>query len=77
LSKRLFFASNPTPCSAFAEVAALKKKERISLFVEMCDINYPGSRYDLEYHLETDMLKGKYYQAITKQTFDVVFLRYK
>lgn len=67
---------NPRPIKVF-RAGAIKKKGRINLFVELRDINYPGSQYNLEYDLETDMLKGKYYQAITKQTFDVVFLRYK
>jgi len=41
------------------------------------DINYPGSKYNLQYDPETDRLIGTYFQAIQRQTFDVEFTRAK
>ncbi|MHC5018478.1 MAG: hypothetical protein ACYTFP_07970 [Planctomycetota bacterium] len=38
--------------------------ERLFLYVEMRDVNYPGSNYT-----------GSYYQAVQKQTMDVSFVR--
>ncbi|MFA5906239.1 MAG: hypothetical protein WC836_20080 [Desulfobacula sp.] len=65
---------NPQPINVFQAVVT-KKKDRVILVVELRDINYPGSKYYLQYDLETDTLKGTYYQAVEKQTFDVVFMR--
>lgn len=50
---------------------------KINLFVELRDINYPGSTYNLQYDPKTDQLKGTYFQAIQRQTFDVEFVRVK
>lgn len=67
---------NPQPIRVF-RAEAKKKKGSIILIVELRDINYPGSQYNLRYDSETDTLRGKYYQAFTKQTFDVMFVRNK
>ena len=49
--------------------------DRIQVFVELQDVNYPGSTYMLVYDPEHDRLIGYYYQAVTKGTFEVVFVR--
>ena len=49
--------------------------DRIQVFVELQDVNYPGSTYTLIYDPEHDRLNGFYYQAVVKGTFDVVFVR--
>jgi hypothetical protein len=65
---------NPRPVRVFrAEIA--KKDGAITLFVELRDVNYPGSTYKLQYDPATDRLKGKYFQAVERQTFDVEFMR--
>ena len=51
--------------------------ERLFLYVEMRDVNYPGSNYTLMYRAATDVLWGSYYQAVQKQTMDVYFVRSK
>jgi hypothetical protein len=51
--------------------------DRIHVFVELRDVNYPGSTYTLIYDPEQDRLNGYYYQAVVKGTFDVVFVRKK
>lgn len=49
--------------------------DRILLYVEMRDVNYPGSNYTLMYRASNDTLWGNYFQAIQKQTMDVRFVR--
>ena len=50
---------------------------RIQVFVELRDLNYPGSTYTLIYDPEKDCFDGYYYQAVQKQIFEVVFERMK
>lgn len=65
---------NPRPIRVFrAEVS--KKDGAITLFVELRDVNYPGSTYRLRYDAAADRLTGTYFQAVEKQTFNVQFLR--
>jgi hypothetical protein len=54
-----------------------RKGGKINLFVELRDVNYPGSKYNLQYEPESDRLKGTYFQAVEKQTFDIEFVRAK
>ena len=49
--------------------------DRIFLYVELRDVNYPGSNYTLMYRAANDTLWGSYYQAVQKQTLDVRFVR--
>ena len=49
--------------------------DRILLYVELRDVNYPGSNYSLMYRAANDVLWGSYYQAVQKQTLDVRFVR--
>ena len=49
--------------------------DRLFLYVEMRDVNYPGSNYTLMYRAANDTLWGSYYQAVQKQTLDVKFVR--
>jgi hypothetical protein len=48
---------------------------RLTVFIELRDINYPGSTYNLQYDSGSDRLKGTYFQAVEKQTFEVEFVR--
>lgn len=47
----------------------------LRLFVELRDVNYPGSTYTLSFAPERDRLAGIYFQAVERQTFDVEFVR--
>lgn len=49
----------------------------LKVFVELRDVNYPGSTYTLAYDPASDQLQGMYYQALQGQSFDVVFTRVK
>lgn len=48
---------------------------RIHLLIELRDKNYPGSKYNLAYTSEQDVLIGTYFLAVTKETYSVKFLR--
>jgi hypothetical protein len=45
----------------------------IQIFVELQDRNYPGSLYQLTYSEEDKTLSGTYYQAVSRQTYEVEF----
>jgi len=67
---------NPRPIKVFS--AKWSRTERkIDLFVELRDVNYPGSTYNLRYESKTDRLKGIYFQAVERQTFEIQFIRAK
>ena len=53
------------------------EKEILYLFVELRDVNYPGSKYSLRYIKERDVLAGTYFQATANQTYDIYFSRMK
>jgi len=58
-----------------AEANVSMQEKLVKLFVKLQDKGYPGSTYTLYYSAEKDALAGYYYQAIIKQTFEVVFTR--
>jgi hypothetical protein len=49
----------------------------IKVFIELRDVNYPGSTYSLTYNPQSDQLEGIYYQAALQQQFEVFFVRRK
>jgi hypothetical protein len=49
----------------------------IGLFIELRDVNYPGSTYNLNYDPKSDRFIGSYFQAVQKVTYDVEFVRSK
>jgi uncharacterized protein (DUF2147 family) len=67
---------NPNPINV-SRAAAYQKDGGVKVFVELRDINYPGSTYDLAYDPQSDQLFGQYFQAALQQTFDVTFARLK
>jgi hypothetical protein len=67
---------NPRQIKVFSAKWSHKEGE-INLFVELRDVNYPGSKYSLQYDPKSDRLKGTYFQAVEKQTFDIEFVRAK
>jgi hypothetical protein len=65
---------NPMPIKVGK--SELRQREgKIALFVELRDVHYPGSQYDLVYDQGSDRLVGSYFQAVLKQTFEVEFVR--
>lgn len=47
----------------------------LKVFVELSDINYPGSTYNLTYDRTRDLLHGVYFHAVAGQKYDVAFKR--
>jgi hypothetical protein len=67
---------NPRPINV-AKAEWHQKDGTLTVFVELRDVNYPGSTYTLQYDPASDRLQGTYYQAVEKQTFVVEFMRRK
>jgi hypothetical protein len=65
---------NPRPIHV-AKAEASRDGGNVKVFIELRDVNYPGSTYTLIYDPKDDQLKGDYFQAALKQTFDVIFTR--
>lgn len=65
---------NPRPVNV-ARAQAARGGDLVTLLVELRDVNYPGSTYNLWYDDGRDLLEGTYYQATQQQTYDVVFER--
>ena len=49
----------------------------LKIYIELRDENYPGSNYNLIYYPDRDLLAGKYFQAVERDTYDVGFARAK
>jgi hypothetical protein len=65
---------NPRPINV-GRAELHKQGGKITLVVELRDVNYPGSAYTLRYDPSDDRLKGSYYQAVDKQTYEIEFFR--
>jgi hypothetical protein len=65
---------NPTQLP-FAKAQAALDGSTLRASFELQAGGYAGSTYDLTYDVETDRLKGIYYQAVAKQKFEVYFVR--
>jgi uncharacterized protein (DUF2147 family) len=66
--------ANPNPLPFYAATATADSGT-LKLFFELRAGGYNGSTYTLNYDAASDHLKGTYYQAVAKQTFEVVFVR--
>jgi hypothetical protein len=66
--------ANPNPLP-FYTARATADGGALKIFFELRAGGYNGSTYTLSYDVAGDQLKGTYYQAVAKQTFDVVFVR--
>lgn len=67
---------NPRPINVFKSEWN-RKQDIINLFLELRDVNYPGSKYNLQYDPKTDRMQGTYYQAVHGETYDIEFVRTK
>ena len=67
---------NPNPIHV-ARAEASRDGDNTKVFIELRDVNYPGSTYTLTYEPASDQLKGIYYQAVERQRFEVIFERMK
>ncbi len=60
-----------------AKALASQGDGRLKVYVQLRDVNYPGSTYRLTYDSADDRLKGTYYQAVAQETFQISFWRVK
>lgn len=67
---------NPKPINV-SRAQATQKDGKVNLFVELRDVNYPGSAYTLVYDPKSDRLKGTYFQAVERRSFEIEFVRSK
>jgi hypothetical protein len=67
---------NPKPIHV-GQAEWLVKNSSLVLVVELQDVNYPGSRYTLQYFPAEDELAGIYYQAVDRENYEVEFVRQK
>ncbi len=67
---------NPQPIHV-SKAEASQVGASVKVFVELRDVNYPGSTYNLLYQPGSDQLLGIYYQAAIQQQFEVFFERLK
>jgi hypothetical protein len=67
---------NPKPIN----VGTAKWEENygnLRMIIVLQDVNYPGSKYTLNYLPDRDILAGEYYQAVQGLNFYVEFVRSK
>ena len=67
---------NPKPIR-IARAQAVRYGEAAKIMIELRDVNYPGSTYELVYDPQRDQLIGIYFQAVEQQHFEVNFTRLK
>jgi hypothetical protein len=67
---------NPRPINV-AKAEASMAGDALKVVVELRDVNYPGSIYQLTYDSAADRLRGTYFQAALRETYDVEFTRLK
>lgn len=63
---------NPQPIHV-ARAEWSRKDGRLNVFVELRDVNYPGSTYTLQYDPESNRLSGIYFQAVTRESYQIEF----
>ena len=68
--------ANPSPLP-FARAEVSKDGNALKVFLELRAGGYNGSTYTLTYDRVNDVLKGVYYQAVARQSYDVYFVRAK
>jgi hypothetical protein len=66
--------ANPNPLPFYTAIAT-GDGGTLKLFFELRAGGYDGSTYTLNYDVAGDQLKGTYYQAVARQTFEVFFVR--
>ncbi len=65
---------NPGPIHV-GQARLYKERGFTKVYVELRDVNYPGSAYTLIYDAEHDRLRGTYFQATQQETYEIEFER--
>ena len=58
-----------------SKAQATRQGDQTSVYVELNDVGYPGSYYNLVYDAKQDRLTGTYSQKALNQQFQVEFMR--
>lgn len=67
---------NPRPINV-SRAELRRNEEGVGVFIELRDVNYPGSTYNLRYDTQADRLIGTYFQAVHGETYRIEFIRAK
>lgn len=67
---------NPNPINVGSS-AWMINEGNILVEIVLKDANYPGSKYNLLYDRQNDLLMGNYFQAVQGINYDVIFTRNK
>jgi hypothetical protein len=67
---------NPDPIHV-ARAEASREGSAVKVFIELRDVNYPGSTYTLTHDAASDQLRGLYYQAVEHEQYSIFFQRLK
>jgi hypothetical protein len=65
---------NPDPIHV-SQATAADDNGVVRVFVELRDEGYPGCTYKLTYDVQSDQLKGVYYQAAVHESYNIYFVR--
>jgi len=67
------------PASIYIKESKIRliDNNQIEIFIKFQDKRYPGSYYQLVYDQMNNILKGIYYHAILKQSFNIYFIKLK
>jgi len=65
---------NPKPIHV-GKTEAAQQGGVVQVLIELQDVNYPGSTYVLSYDRTQDMLKGIYFHPVSKQSYEIGFVR--
>ena len=71
-NKLVAFYFNPNPINV-AKAMWSMEDDVLQVYVEMNDENYEGSYYKLTYNKQSEQLVGIYFQAFSKQSYQVSF----
>lgn len=67
---------NPNPINVGSSAWTITEGS-IHVEIVLKDANYPGSKYNLIYDSQSDVLYGNYFQAVQGINYDVIFTRNK
>ena len=65
---------NPNPINV-GRAQTHRKGGKLEVYVQLDDVNYPGSSYTLTYDSANDSLVGVYFQAVAQETYEIAFRR--
>ncbi len=66
--------SNPQPINVGTAKWEVYEGQ-LQMYVELQDVNYPGSNYTLTYTEDPEKLAGTYFQAVVGETYSIEFTR--